>query len=408
MAELEIRALRPSEIEAFVQTSYYAFHGRSLEQRRQDFAGRVTPERNILVAFEDGDIVGQVMIYEFWIWIAGVRYPTGGLANVVTPPEKARRGHARQMLRATLGWMRDELGQSLSTLYPTVYPLYRGLGWAHADDTRQITGPPTAFRPDAALPEDPAAKIVRRPARAGDVDLLAPVYTAFARERTGYPDRPRWWWEARVLGLARDVPSWLGLWHANDGSLAGYVVYSFAGPDDSQLRIYELTALRPEAYEGLLRFVAAHNLVTEVTMSAGRDVPWRSLVANPHQLKIEARDDLNYMLRIVDIPRAIALKTAEVPGVSHAVTLRVVDEHAPWNDGVWRVATSDGHWSARPAPGARPDASADISTISALFGGFVNVADAADTGLLRADARSLPVLDALFHVKYPPTSRDHF
>src|SRR5713101_8194103 len=119
--------------------SHYAFHGRSLEQRRADFAGRVTPERDILVAFEDGEIVAQVMIYEFAIWIDGARYPTGGLANVVTPPEKARRGYATQMLRATLRWMRDELGQCLSTLYPTVYPIYRGLGWALADDTYHIS-----------------------------------------------------------------------------------------------------------------------------------------------------------------------------------------------------------------------------------------------------------------------------
>src|SRR5579859_3629441 len=99
--------------------SHYAFGGRSPEQRRADFAGRVTT-RDVLIAFENGEIVSQVMIYEFSYWLAGVRYPTGGLANVVTAPEVSRRGYASHMLRATLKYMRDELGQCLCTLYPTV------------------------------------------------------------------------------------------------------------------------------------------------------------------------------------------------------------------------------------------------------------------------------------------------
>ncbi len=265
--ELEIRPLRPDEIERFVRLSYYSFAGRSLENRRADFAGRVTPERNVLVAFEDGEIVSQVMIYQFHVWIDGVRYPTGGLANVVTVPEKSRRGYARQMLRAALRWMRDELGQCLSTLYPTVYPLYRGLGWTLADDSWQIIGPPIAFRPNTSLPDGSGGHLVRRMAKASDIGILAPVYEAFARERPGYVDRPRWWWEARVLRLVQDDPSWIALWYGSDGVLDGYVVYSFAGPSTSELHVYEVVARRPEAYYAILTFLSSHNLTREAGIS---------------------------------------------------------------------------------------------------------------------------------------------
>ncbi|HEY8883672.1 MAG TPA: GNAT family N-acetyltransferase, partial [Chloroflexota bacterium] len=241
MTDLEIRPLRPDEIERFVRLSHYSFAGRPLEQRRADFAGRVTP-RDVLVAFEDGEIVAQVMIYEFSYWLGGARYPTGGLANVVTAPEVARRGYASQMLRATLKWMRDELGQCLSTLYPTVYPLYQRLGWTLADDSQHISGLPAAFRPNPLLPTDPGSRLVRRVATAADVDLLAPVYEAFARERSCYLDRPRWWWEARVLHLIHEQPSWLGLWYGSDGALAGYVVYYFEAGGNAHLHVGEVVA----------------------------------------------------------------------------------------------------------------------------------------------------------------------
>ncbi|MGH2460333.1 MAG: GNAT family N-acetyltransferase [Chloroflexota bacterium] len=406
--DLEIRPLRPEEIERFVQFSHYTFAGRSPEQRRVDFAGRVRPERDILVAFEAGEIVSQVMIYEFQVWIDGVRYPTGGLANVATAPEQARRGYARQVLRASFRWMRDELGQCLSTLYPTVFPLYRGLGWTLADDSRQISGPPVAFRPNPSLPSDPEGQIVRRTAEAGDVDMLAPLYDAFARERSGYLDRPRWWWEARVLGLVRDDPSWIGRWYDSAGVLAGYVVYSFEGPSVSRLRVYEVVALRPEAYQGILTFLAAHNLTKEVVISAGRDVPWRSLVANPHLIQVEARDQANFMLRVVDFPRTIARRPAPNLAGLPPVALRVIDESAPWNQGTWRIQAGDRHWNATPDPEATPGATADISTIGALVSGFSSVAEAIELGTLRGDDGARPTLEALFQTRYPPTSRDHF
>ena len=406
--DLEIRSLHPDEIEQFVRMSYYSFGGRPPEERRADFAGRVTPERNILVAFEDGDIVSQVMIYEFQVWIDGARYPTGGLANVVTAPEKARRGYASQMLRAALRWMRDELGQCLSTLYPTVYPLYRGLGWTLADDSLYVSGPPVAFRPNVSLPNDPGARLIRRKAEATDVDTLAPVYEAFARERSGYLDRPRWWWEARVLGLMREDPSWIGLWYGSDGVLAGYIVYSFEGPGVSRLRVYEVVARRPEAYQDILTFLSAHNLTRDVVISAGRDVPWRSLVANPHAIQVEAQDRSNFMIRVVDFPRTISRRRVMNREELSPVALRVVDESAPWNQGTWRVEIHDQHWSATPDPGSTPDATVDIATVGALLTGFTSVSEAVELGLLQVDDRARPALEALFRTRYPPTSRDHF
>jgi predicted acetyltransferase len=128
MSEVEIRTLRPDEVEQFVDLSYYAFYGldgATREDRAADYRRQDIPERHALVAVEDGRVVAEVVIFALGTWIRGVRYPTGGIANVATAPQKVRRGHARRLLEHALAYMRDELGLWISTLYPTVYPLYR-------------------------------------------------------------------------------------------------------------------------------------------------------------------------------------------------------------------------------------------------------------------------------------------
>lgn len=406
MPELEIRPLRPDEVDRFVELSYYAFNGRVPGERAADFGRRITPERNCLVAVEQAQIVSQVMIYDFEIWIDGVRYPTGGLANVATVPEQARHGHASRLLRATLAWMRDELGQCLSTLYPTMLPLYRGLGWALADDSLTLSGEPTAFRPSRGLPMDDGARIEHHAARVDDIEQLAPLYRRFAEERTGYLDRPRWYWEDMVLRVNRPEPRWVATWRGSDGTLAGYVVYSLEKSPEISLSAYEVVAVRPEAYAGLLTYLSAHHLWNKVVIHAGRDVPWRSLIANPQLLDINVRDRANFMLRIVDLPAAFSRRAS--PADAGSVVLEVRDEAAPWNAGRWRLSPRDGHWSVEPAGDAAPDAAADIENLSALFAGFLPIPQALEVGALRADERSRPVLEVLFATRFPPTSRDHF
>lgn len=413
MSDLEIRPLRSDEIDRFTSLSYYAFSGRAPDERASDFGRRALPERNVLVAVEDGEIVSQVMIYEFGIWIDGVRFPTGGLAGVSTVPERARRGYASRLLKAALAWMRDELGLSVATLYASVFPLYNGLGWALAEDGLRYSGPPVAFRPSVHLPADPGGKVVRRLARPEDVDLLEPVYRAFAQPRAGYLDRPRWYWEDNVLRLQGPQPRWLGLWYGSDQQLAGYVAYTLGGPasnprSDSDLHAYELVSLRPEGYHGLLTFLSAHHLWNKIDLPAGRDVPWASLVQNPHQLEAQAPLRDHFLLRLVDVQQAIRQRRVLSADAVGDLSLRIRDEVAPWNGGTWLIGQRNGGWICEAATDREPDAEVDVATLAALFAGFLKVREAVDVGLMRARESVRPTLEALFATAYPPRSCDSF
>ncbi len=414
MSALTIRPLRVDEIETFVRLSHYAFDGRPIEQRLADFGRRVEAERNVLVATVDDEIVSQVMIYEFGIWIDGVRYPTGGLANVATPPERARQGYASRLLRAVLAWMREELGQCLSTLYPTLQPLYAGLGWALAEQAARYNGPPEAFRPAPNLPADPGGRIERRQARFDDIAVLEPIYRRFAQPRSGYLDRPRWVWEDMVLRRyrTREFP-WLALWRGSDGEPTGYVLYYLPDTPQGAAQVRELISLTPAGYHGLLTFLATHHLWTAIELEGGADVPWRSLVANPHHLEGQVPSRSHAMLRVVDLPTAVGRRAVLGSGSLRDVTLQVDDHAAPWNDGIWRVGVqAEGtgrRWVCERAPEREPDATVDVATLSALFCGFASVYQAVDIGTLRLHhAAALDSLAALFATRYPPHSKDHF
>lgn len=413
MSEIVIRPLRPAEIPRFVELGYYAFGGRSPERRRADFGRRLDPERQVLVAVDGDEIVSQVAIYQFDVWIDSVRYPCGGLANVATVPERSRQGLASQLLRAALGWMKDELGLCLSTLYPTVSPLYEHLGWALTAQGRQYSGPPSAFRPSRHLPLDSEGTIERRLARLEDVDLLQPLYQQFALPRSGYLDRPRWYWEDTVLTVVdpqtREARRrWLGLWRGSDDEYTGYVVYGPSAQGAGQTTVYELVSLVPEGYRGLLTFLSAHHLWTSITVNAGGDVPWLSLVSDPQQLNAEIPFASQFMVRIIDFARAVSRRAVASGTSAKPVVLRVHDSEAPWNDGPWQLRLSRDRWSCERVEPANSDAEADISTVGLLFTGALTVRDAMEIGVLRAAHTAVPSIETFFATPYPAYSGDHF
>jgi predicted acetyltransferase len=413
VSSIQIRPLRHDEIESFARLGHYAFDGRSIDLRLTDFTRRVRAERNCLVVVEDGTIVSQLMIYEIGTWIEGISYPTGGLANIATAPERTRKGHASRLLRAAFAWMRDELGQSVCTLFPTLQPLYAGLGCALADTGTQFVAPAASFRPAASLPRDSGGWIERRPARVEDVDLLDAVYRRFAAPRSGYIDRPRWYWEEFHIRPHRPVPTpWLGIWRGSDGEVAGYVEYTQREGPPQHLRVSDLVAIRPEAYRGLLEFLAAHHLWGNIHLYGGSDVPWLQLVANPHefQIHIDPRDHM--LVRVIDLQRAISARRVRSTGLVPDIHLRVRDADAPWNDGVWRVGIREraggASWTTERSDPARPDAELDVAVLASLFFGYTTTRQARDVGALAAADGAIPTLDALFHTSYPPHCQDHF
>lgn len=411
MSDLQIRPLRPEEVEREAQVTHYAFGGRLPDERAREAEEWLQPGRNLLGAFEDGELISTATILEFATWIDGARFPTGGLAGVATVPEMTGKGYARQLLRKTIAWMRDELGLCLSTLYPTVPPLYNSLGWTIADSSVRWSGPPEAFRPSHRLLRDPGEKITRRAAREEDVERLRPIYQAFAQPRSGYVDRPDWIWKNLLRVRPNQPPRWLATWAAADGTPGGYILYAMEEGQDRSVRVHDFIALKPEAYHGLLSFLSTHHLWPKVVVPLGQDVPLPTLVENYRRLSEEVPLGGHFMLRILDLPSAIGRRAVHGGGECPDIVMKVTDADAPWNAGSWligqRAEAGARRWvcerTDRPAT-----AWLDIRSVADLFGGYLQVHQAREFGLLGAPTDALPTLQALFRTTYPPTSLDHF
>jgi predicted acetyltransferase len=416
VTELQIRPLRPEEWERAEQITAYAFGGRLPGERERESDEALPPEQEILGAFEDGALVSTATILKLAIWIDGARFSTGGLAGVATVPERVGRGYAQQLVRRAIAWMRGELGMCLSTLYPTVPPLYDRLGWTIAESAVRWSGPPTAFRPSPRLPRDPASQIVRRAAREDDIPLIQPIYQAFAQPRSGYLDRSDWWWKELLRRRPGQPSRWLATWAGAAGRLAGYVLYDLERGSERSVRVHDLIALTAEAYQGLLSFLATHHLWPKIVVPLGSDVPLPALVENFRLLAPEPSMGGQFMLRILDLPvaigqRAVLAGSDSLSVVSPAVVMEVTDADAPWNAGNWRIGLREAagrrHWicerTSQPA-----QARLDIRTVADLFGGYLRVPQAQALGFLTAAPEARPTLEALFHTTYAPTSVDHF
>jgi ribosomal protein S18 acetylase RimI-like enzyme len=109
-----------------------------------------TPEQNILtngfVWVEDGRVVGNVSTQP-----AETQTGAWMVANVAVHPDYRRRGLARQMMNATLEYIRKQGGRAVILQVDDensgAFDLYRQLGFAHLTTRRQWSRPSRSFVP---------------------------------------------------------------------------------------------------------------------------------------------------------------------------------------------------------------------------------------------------------------------
>jgi predicted acetyltransferase len=114
------------------------------------------------------------------------------------------------------------------------------------------------------------------------------------------------------------------------------------------------------------------------------------------------------MLRIIDVPRAVAARPALPQASGKSVTIALTDAHAPWNAGTWQIECSDGRLTAE-ATNAKPQLEMDISALAPIYNGFTKPVDAARVGTVQVhDANALAALADIFSVSFAPYCPDDF
>ena len=407
---IDIRPVPPEEMDlAHFVVSYSFSSDRSAEGReRMRHLEEMSPP--LIGLFEDGQLIACLRVYDFLMSVNGAGVRMGGVSSVACLPEYRRKGHVGQLLRHALSQMRDE-GVPLAALYTPHPSLYRRYGWMTASSNLKYSWHPkrvAAYNPSLAAGRAQRLSEEEWPA-------LAVLYKRFAEGRTGYIDRDERWWKECGFRFIYDSERKLNdaaIWVGPGGEPGGYMTYRTqrerrgSGHEVTTLTIREFIALTGSAYVGLLNYVLTHDLVDEIGWYGPIDDPLPLAVDDAQQVKREFVDA--YMLRVVDLPRAIEARPPAAGAPEGAFAVAIADASAPWNQGTWRIECAGGRLSARKVAGPG-DIATDAATFAALYGGFLKPSEAARAGLADVSDRSAALLaDRILASDYPPFGSDLF
>lgn len=363
-----------------------------------------------IAVYEDSDMVACLRILSLRMFIHGASMPLGGVSSVACLPEHRRKGYVGQLLRYALALMREH-GQPLSSLYTPHVSLYRRYGWMTASSLLRYSFDPKDIAPaNPARPEGSAHRVTEE-----EEPTVAEVYRQFAAPRNGYLDRHERWWKEAFFRRLHDEKRRLhdvAVWADGKGQPSGYVAYfgtrerRFDGPPTDRLALQEFVALNSAAYLGLLRYLLTHDLAEEITWFGPIDEPFTVAIDEPGRVKREHH--YGFMLRVVDLEKAIAARPPAAQAPEGAFTVHITDPSATWNQGVWRIECSDGQLAATRAEGT-PDVSTNAAAFAAMYNGFLRPSEAARSGLAEVnDPKAAALADRILSADYPPYSSEFF
>jgi predicted acetyltransferase len=383
MSEAKVRPARDEserlELERILQESFGA----------DDLPWTTWMERigheNLRVVEENGVLRGGLGFYRFGQWWGGARVPMIGLAGVGVSPEARGRGLARKFLVETLAEGRAD-GVPLAGLFASSVAVYRSVGFEQAGTTLRYVAPiaslPTG---DHALACEPFSTTEE-----GSDEKLAlrALYEARAHRWSGHLDRSEAIW-ARIQkpykGVSRGYR--FGPRHAPEG----YVVYTHAPGADLHFGVVirDLVLTTPAAAR---RCTA---LLTDLR-SLGSELRWLGCASDPlvsllPEQTARVNENGRWMLRILDVPRALAMRGYGVDGDA-----RFGVRDALFGDEGIRLSVRNGRAEVTREPFDAAGLVLDTRALASVYTGFAHATTLRAQGLIEGDLDQALALSRLF------------
>ncbi|MET8762489.1 GNAT family N-acetyltransferase [Lentzea sp. NPDC004782] len=370
------------------------FRLRKLAFNASERPKRLRPGTRGLVAELDGRVAGVLGIGEYAQFYGGVAVPMGGIGGVAVDGAFRGRGVATALLDAALPVMREH-GQPLSVLYATVPTLYRGRGWERAGVFEWVEVPMDRL---LSVPR-PTERMSSRPADESDLTALHDCYLEVARTIDGMADRrPPRIDAAKVLEM--DLVSVL----PGPNGLRGYLTAQREPGDHmGTLEVFDLIGVDVQAQLNLLASLKSWaGTLNAINLRITDPATLNLLGATPMRYSVSTA---TWMLRVVDLPAAVAARGWPCPG-NAAVDLEIVDEHAPWHAGNQRIVAEEG--LVRVEPGGTGAVRLHARALGPWFSGAQNTHALRRAGLLEGDPADAVVLDQLVGASGMPRLADFF
>ncbi len=347
------------------------------------------------LVFHQGALAGGLVRLPMGQWYGGRAIAGAAISGVAIAPEHRSTGSASFMMRSLMTELHAE-GAPISLLYPATQPLYRKagyeLGGSHVH--REIATASITVR-DAT-----AAKI--RAATPEDEPLFRRLYAEQAAENTGNLTRCEWMWRRILRPMGVKTLAYVAMVDENP---EGYV--AFVHKPEPKLRydlhVADLVARSPRALRALVGALGAHrSMAPSVFYYAAPNDPIAHLL--DEQDSFATRDRIDWMLRIVDVPKAIEARGYS-PHVRATLQLEVEDDVVPENQGRWTIEVEGGN--ARVRRGGDGALRLHVRALATLFTGYLGPAELVRCGRVTGTPASLAAAGAIF-AGPPPWMPDMF
>lgn len=315
----------------------------------------------------------------------GAVHPVAGVTWVAVRPGWRRRGLLRSMITEQLHDLHATGGEPVAILTASEAALYGRYGYGQAIGQARLE----LLHGASLRPGTPTEAVVETRAERARPFARA-LYERVAPTVTGHLSRTDAVWNLRTSDHAelRDGAS-RRRWALHPD---GYVCYRIKpgwahhGPD-SQLVLDEICAATPLARASLWQYLMSMDLVRKVSYRAGWvDDPLRDLLLDSRRMQLTVSDHI--WLRIVDVDRAIELRSYSVP---FRAVVELTDVLCPWNAGTWALdLTASGGRAARST--ATPQLRLDIVDLGAAFLGGTPLARLAAAGRVTGDQAAVRAL----------------
>ncbi|NNG38967.1 GNAT family N-acetyltransferase [Flexivirga sp. ID2601S] len=349
-------------------------------------------------AWQDDSLVAKVRCRDYESHLPdGRTIPTLGIAGVTVRAEERGIGLLSTLFDSAFARAR-EVGQPISTLYPTAPGIYRRFGY-------ELVGALTTleFTSSQLANLRPPEGISLRRATPADLDTLRALYTSWASDllgplTRGGPSEPIFaesmFDDVTAVTIAEDATGPVGCaWWKRGVS---------ADPAVAVVEVFDLLAASPDAARALWRMLASFSSVAgRVRVETSLPDPVMSVLPGETGKVV---DEHRYMLAILDVAAAFEAR-ATSGALSATLPFQVSGGYANGVDGSYQLGVSDGQIAcSRIESGDGPTFTA--RGLAALYGGALRCAQLRRAGLLSGPSNDDAAWDALCCT--PTHIRDYF
>lgn len=390
--DVTIKPMQTDELPKVAAMRAAGFGG-SLEQTLERMQNNPRYDAShVLVAEHAGTLVGTGTVFPAQMWLSGVPMDVGAVAGVTVPIDYRQNGIAAKLMKQAISQMHAN-GRALSVLFPFSHKYYGGLGYGTIGDLHAYS-----FTPGNVAVTGNLGNV--RPFEPGDLSMMRAVYKGQMTWHNGWFTRSNDWW-------ANIVERWPNIMvYDNDGFIDGYFIYQTSSSVDGRraLEIKEFFSAEPEAYQGLMGWLAGQQDIDQIDYLAPADTPLRHSLHHPYAEGGQNRgwifNDLCHitpgpMGRIINLAKAFTTRFY-TRGVSGELTFKVTDSLIPANEEPIVFRLVDGRAETRPAEGKLSSAiETDITTLTQILCGYMKAVDARKLGRFATDEDTCSWLDKI-------------